>query len=80
MAKSIKIIEIEIENYRQYHGKQLVKFPDRSEGIRGCNPTYKVIYRYIFTHMGHMGQLNFRELLPIARQLYPPYPLTPLSR
>ena len=33
MAKSIKIIEIEIENYRQYHGKQLVKFPDRSEGF-----------------------------------------------
>ena len=33
MAKSIRIIEIEIENYRQYLGNQLVKFPDRSDGF-----------------------------------------------
>ncbi len=33
MAKSIRIIEIEIENYRQYHDKQMVKFPDRSDGF-----------------------------------------------
>lgn len=33
LPENIKIIEIEIENYRQYIGNQLVRFPDRDKGF-----------------------------------------------
>ncbi len=33
LVNSIKIIEIEIENYRQYFGKQLITFNDRTKGF-----------------------------------------------
>ena len=33
MTDKTRIIEIEIENYRQYNGKQVIEFPDRDEGF-----------------------------------------------
>jgi DNA sulfur modification protein DndD len=33
MTDEIRIISIEIENYRQYYGKQIVEFPDRDNGF-----------------------------------------------
>ena len=33
MTDKTRIIEIEIENYRQYNGKQVIEFPDRNEGF-----------------------------------------------
>ncbi len=33
MVNAIRIIEIEIKNYRQYRDKQLITFPDRSDGF-----------------------------------------------
>lgn len=33
LVNTTRIIEIEIKNYRQYHDKQLITFPDRSDGF-----------------------------------------------
>ena len=33
MTDKTRIIEIEIENYRQYNEKQVIEFPDRDEGF-----------------------------------------------